>query len=145
MIKINKKEIVRNDKKQMRFLDRLSEQDVITVTTQKEYHRLSIALRKRYPVVMSGKFENIYIIKILPRENFRIVRKVAQTELYIKKLKFFDWYYPYSDDHSVWQRGNEGYNELVELQKELDVDYEIWNTYCPQERKRPLQNNLEAS
>lgn len=38
---------------------------------------------------------------------------------YEKMLKRHDWHYEYSDDHSVWKRGNEAHKELKRLAEEL--------------------------
>lgn len=31
-----------------------------------------------------------------------------------------DWYYQYSDDHSVWIRGNESWNNIAKLAKKCN-------------------------
>ena len=54
-------------------------------------------------------------------------------------LKAHDWFYDYSDDHSIWTRGR---NERKQLQnvantlvktKQASTDQiaELWNTYAP--------------
>ena len=56
-----------------------------------------------------------------------------QEEIYIyeyrTKLASHDWYYQYSDDGSVYRKGRDQYQELVKMQKVLDVDSAIWNAY----------------
>jgi len=34
-------------------------------------------------------------------------------------LQFHDWYYDYSDDHSVWQRGQREHDAINEEQRRL--------------------------
>jgi len=56
-------------------------------------------------------------------------------EQYINALKWHDWDYDFSDDHSVWQRGVKQSNVIYEAQRELDPDFSVWNKYCPAEKK----------
>ena len=52
-----------------------------------------------------------------------------QIDIYRTKLASHDWYYAYSDDGSVYRRGQAQYQELVKMQKVLDADKVIWNEY----------------
>lgn len=36
---------------------------------------------------------------------------------YYKRLKFHDWFYTYSDDHSVWERGDRAQREVERTAK----------------------------
>lgn len=54
-----------------------------------------------------------------------------EEEAYIKRLQSHDWYYEYSDDHSVWRRGQAERDQLRGQQRSLDPDGEIWNTHAP--------------
>jgi hypothetical protein len=54
-----------------------------------------------------------------------------------KKLQYHDWYYHYSDDHSVWRRGEE---QGVQIQSEMkylnslgleEQVQALWEQYCP--------------
>lgn len=54
---------------------------------------------------------------------------------YINHLKYHDWFFQYSDDHSVWTRGNRARQQLLREQKELDPDWSIWNQHAPDECK----------
>lgn len=47
-------------------------------------------------------------------------------EEYKSGLYGFDWYYDYSDDHSVWTRARARKSELEAAQKILDPDRKIW-------------------
>lgn len=54
----------------------------------------------------------------------------ARREAYIKALKAHDWSSQFSDSADVAQRGREALRELKHLQRELDPEFEVWNTYC---------------
>jgi aryl carrier-like protein len=67
--------------------------------------------------------------------------KMAEIDMMLQDLaehmSLHDWYYTYSDDHGVWQRGLESVkimtakmNELKELGFEAQVD-ELWESNCP--------------
>jgi hypothetical protein len=67
--------------------------------------------------------------------------KMAEIDMMLQDLaehmSLHDWYYSYSDDHGVWQRGLESVkimtakmNELKELGFEAQVD-ELWESNCP--------------
>ena len=53
----------------------------------------------------------------------------SELDNYEALLKKHDWYYNYSDDHSVWRRGRDSYAELCKQQVKLDPTKEIWNKY----------------
>ena len=60
-----------------------------------------------------------------------------------ERLKGHDWFYYYSDDHSVYLRGQNADYRLVMMFNELsEVDEkratELWNAHCPGWRKREL-------
>ena len=57
-------------------------------------------------------------------------------EDYIYKLRTHDWFYEYSDDHSVWRRGSDERDVIRKLQEEIDGDYKVWNEYAPDMFKR---------
>ena len=63
-----------------------------------------------------------------------------KTADYRKLLKHHDWFSEYSDDHRVWQRASEEYNQIVILQSTLDPDYKIYNEYAPDEYKKESKN-----
>jgi hypothetical protein len=67
--------------------------------------------------------------------------KMAEIDMMLQDLaehmELHDWYYTYSDDHGVWQRGLDSVkimtakmNELKELGFEAQVD-ELWESNCP--------------
>jgi hypothetical protein len=49
------------------------------------------------------------------------------TEEYQSKLKAHDWFYDYSDDHSVWRRGKAERQELWHHANESD---EFMQMFC---------------
>jgi hypothetical protein len=52
---------------------------------------------------------------------------------YVNGLKDFDWFYSYSDDHSVWEKAEKSKNVLLTTQKILDPNFEIWNSIAPEQ------------
>lgn len=46
---------------------------------------------------------------------------------FFKACKDFDWYYSFSDDHSVWLAGQERYNQLERIVKSTETPY--WYSY----------------
>ena len=50
---------------------------------------------------------------------------------YLKLLQYHDWYYDYSDDDSVWNRGHDERKAMNQFQEKHDPDSEIWNKYAP--------------
>lgn len=54
-------------------------------------------------------------------------------EAYIDLLKGHDWYYQYSDDHSVYKRGQRERSNLISMQKEFDEYRTVWNKYAPED------------
>lgn len=57
-------------------------------------------------------------------------------ETYIELLKKHDWAYDYSEDQTVWLRGVGERSTLTRLQKQLDKDLSVWNTYAPFDYRR---------
>ena len=51
---------------------------------------------------------------------------------YRQALSRHDWFYQFSDDHSVWLRGEASRRLLDAARKELDPQGTIWNTFAPQ-------------
>lgn len=141
MIVLNDKELNLEKGKKLKFLSNLKPEDCLIVTDSKENKKLMAGIVKRYPTVSTGKFENVYHIKILSYNDFKNIRRVIKRNDYIKRLKLHDWFYDYSDDHSVYTKGNEARNELIKLQEEIDADFQIWNQHCPKEKMRGLQSS----
>lgn len=52
-------------------------------------------------------------------------------ETYTNQLIRHDWSYDWSDDYSVWSKGNEQRKALSVMQKQLDPDFTIWNKHAP--------------
>lgn len=50
-------------------------------------------------------------------------------EEFFMKLRRHDWFYEYSDDHSVWQRGQAARHELRQLAKENDTFALMYDDY----------------
>lgn len=54
---------------------------------------------------------------------------------YRQLLTSHDWYYHYSDDHSVYKAGERENQRLVALRMKLDPSGTIWNQLCPSDFK----------
>lgn len=54
---------------------------------------------------------------------------------YVDMLKSHDWYYDYSDDHSVWRKGSDAHKQLRYMADILDPDHKIWDKYDPTKKK----------
>lgn len=58
-------------------------------------------------------------------------------EEFEKALQYHDWYYEYSDDHSVWRRGLDRQRQLEEERRRLTAEghgdkvEELWQRYSP--------------
>ena len=50
-------------------------------------------------------------------------------EEFFMKLRRHDWFYEYSDDHGVWQRGQAARYELRQLAKENDTFALMYDDY----------------
>lgn len=54
---------------------------------------------------------------------------------YRQALGAHDWYYDYSDDHSVWAAGKAQRAALRDMRNNIDADGKIWNEYAPADFK----------
>ena len=52
--------------------------------------------------------------------------KIAE---YFKELEKHDWYYNYSDDHSVWRKGNENTKRLQAIAQEQPILGRMYTEY----------------
>lgn len=57
-------------------------------------------------------------------------------EMFDQLCKSHDWYYEYSDDHTVWKKGRAAESKLVNRWHWMKQRYPaateaIWNSYCP--------------
>ena len=59
-----------------------------------------------------------------------------QLALYQQRLAAHDWFFEYSDDHSVWLSGRAELGQLQSMQRELDPDFAIWNQFAPSDYQR---------
>lgn len=63
-------------------------------------------------------------------------------EKYVDMLKSHDWTYQYSDDHSVWQRGQAESDAISGMMKILDPDMKIYKKYSPFHDKEKTENTI---
>jgi hypothetical protein len=60
-------------------------------------------------------------------------------EQYINALKWHDWSFEFSDDHSVVQRASKVQQEINAAQPALDPEFKLWNQYAPHDFKRGIK------
>ena len=78
--------------------------------------------------------------------------KTELKENFIKALKSHDWFFDFSDDHSVWTRGRDEKSSLVAMGEQLVKSEEmtsgqvanLWNEFAP-ERFRVSGNHFEPT
>lgn len=63
-----------------------------------------------------------------------------------KALGFHDWYFDYSDDHSMWRRGVDQANHLARLRSELmkvnpERTIAKWNEMAPKDFQIKLSDD----
>ena len=57
---------------------------------------------------------------------------VNELKEYYQQLAFHDWFYEYSDDHSVWQRGSDKERQLMNdarKDKRAEALFEAYRNY----------------
>ena len=77
---------------------------------------------------------------------------IELKENFINALKSHDWFFDFSDDHSVWTRGRDEKSSLVAMGKQLVNSEEmtsgqvanLWNEFAP-ERFRVSGNHFDAT
>jgi hypothetical protein len=73
--------------------------------------------------------------------------KTYTIEEYKTLLKNHDWFYEYSDDYSVWEKGTAEKDKLLQIQKQIDPTGSIWNSFAPKECQlttKPTASNPPA-
>lgn len=63
----------------------------------------------------------------------------SQQARYRFLLGTHDWSYQFSDDYSVWVKGETQWREISELQRKIDPNYVIWNEVVPDDLKREVK------
>jgi hypothetical protein len=80
-----------------------------------DYFEILDKLKARIPL---GEDVNDYSDTVIYELDMKRVKQVGSTaeqiREYYSELSVFDWFYDYSDDHSVWTRGNEGKKVLYD-------------------------------
>lgn len=49
---------------------------------------------------------------------------------YTSRLKNMDWFYEYSDDYKVWNKGKSELIALYRIASHIDKNFIHWNYYC---------------
>lgn len=63
-----------------------------------------------------------------------VPRPAPTLDDYRAALAAHDWFYEFSDDHSVWGNGRNQEARLRLMAKTLDPDFTIWKQYAPATR-----------
>lgn len=63
-----------------------------------------------------------------------VPRPAPTLDDYRAALAAHDWFYEFSDDHSVWGNGRNQEARLRLMAKALDPDFTIWKQYAPATR-----------
>lgn len=69
----------------------------------------------------------------------------AQFDEFIGQLSHHDWYYAYSDDHSVWRRGETAQARLEHKAKSDPIykqAYDIWVGAISRQADKAVRDNL---
>ena len=58
---------------------------------------------------------------------------MTEMDTFVKALKSHDWYYDYSDDHSVWKQGEAERAQLRMMYRAFDAGLarNVWNEHAP--------------
>lgn len=70
--------------------------------------------------------------------------QIDLKEMLVKALKGHDWYYSYSDDHRVWDRGRQASERIGSLMEQYTAEAgaraaaELWNSHCPKGFRRQV-------
>jgi len=53
-------------------------------------------------------------------------------------LKWADWVYEYTDDHSVWEKARSDFAQIDYLLNQMEPKeaLALWNEYCPIKRRK---------
>ena len=87
----------------------------------------------------------MYLKKLTLKNSISEGNKMDNEELKAAleyKLKVQDWFYQYSDDMNVYNKGNLSYKELSSIYSKyvnatnVEEAKKIWNSYCPQSFRR---------
>lgn len=75
------------------------------------------------------------------------VMTTEELRAYFYELNGLDWFYEYSDDHSVWKRGSEAYSKARQQVYRNETTYKMWNDFVKWTRgkgERPKGDDYEV-
>ena len=95
-----------------------------------DYFEILDKLKARIPL---GEDVNAYSDTVIYELDMKRVKQVGSTaeqiSEYYSELSVFDWFYDYSDDHSVWSRGFERKKVLQDKSYESIVFYTMYREF----------------
>lgn len=89
------------------------------------------------PTNWTGMEPVTYIAELIDKDLRVFFDNLPKLKDFERRLKYHDWYYEYSDDHSVWRTGVNEQNEIRQLMEELkkvdmgDEARGLYDYYCP--------------
>ena len=83
---------------------------------------------------------------------YNMIKIKEQTQNFTNALRFHDWFFDFSDDHSIWTRGRDAKESLIAMGKQLVNSEEmtsgqvanLWNEFAP-ERFQVSGNHFEPT
>lgn len=70
------------------------------------------------------------------QENKPSIIDSLQMAEYVELLNKHDWFFAYSDDRRVYERGQKERSTLIAKQLHIDANFEIWNKHAPSEFRK---------
>lgn len=89
------------------------------------------------PTNWEGMEPVTHIAELIDKDLRTFFDNLPKLKDFEKRLKYHDWYYEYSDDHSVWRAGCKEQNEIRQMMEELkrvemgDEAQGLYDYYCP--------------
>ena len=109
-----------------------------------DYFEILDKLKARIPL---GEDVNDYSDTVIYEIDMKRVKQVGSTaeqiSEYYSELSVFDWFYDYSDDHSVWSRGFEGKKVLDDKSYESLDFYTMYREFVKWTRGRREKPTIE--
>ena len=113
-----------------------------------DYFQILDKIRVRKPLGEDVSDEDRNLVDKMIEES-RIQRAVLSSEElgdYFTELSNLDWFYEYSDDHSVWKRGQEAYEMVGRKKYQNEITLKMFNdfrSWSNGRRERPERKDYE--
>jgi len=113
-----------------------------------DYFQILDKIRVRKPLGEDVSDEDRDLVDKMIEES-KIQRAVLSSEAlgdYFTELSGLDWFYEYSDDHSVWKRGQEAYENIQRKKYQNETTLKMFNdfrSWSNGRRERPERKDYE--